>query len=302
MTDLAAVTKPIVGLLGEFRGVIEWNHDERENLWSKVIDWWENEKRAFSLDHDLVTGYLAHNIRMLGLFMQRLVPTMDLSNDDEWNRVASVLSVARDNRVYLTTVLPYSLLSRSTEKDEVERTILGDLVSQSEDQAQAGAEAVRHWIHLAAAGVVDSPSIEVVEELICGVAFRRSAAIRSLMEQLSFLLFEMGDAFSVDQVKFLVSSLPAWADAIQIPIVDDSVDGFPEEDRPELRVRLAELASILGRWLKLKEPEESEPVAISRLRESYATDNLPEVRRAFDKWERLAIAIEQSQRRENMEI
>ena len=292
MIDLAAVTKPIVGLIGDFRGGIEWNHDERENLWTKAIDWWENEKRALSMDHDLVTSYLVRNIRMLGLFMQRLVPTMDLSDDDEWNRVASILSVARDNRVYLTTVLPYCLMSRSTEKEEVERTILGDLVSQGEDRAQAGAEAVRHWIHLAAAGVVGNPPIEIVEELIRAVAFRRSTAIRSFMEQLSFLLFEMGDAFSVDQVKFLVSSLPAWEEAIQIPTVGDSVDGFPEEERSELRVRLAELGSILGRWLELREPEEPEPVAISRLRESYATDNLPEVRRAFDKWERLALAIE----------
>ena len=78
MTELAAVSKPIVRLLGEFRGVIEWSSDEREQIWTKAIEWWENEVRAFALEHDFTIDYIEHNFRMLGSFMQKLLPAMDL--------------------------------------------------------------------------------------------------------------------------------------------------------------------------------------------------------------------------------
>ena len=67
MTELAAVSKPIVRLLGEFRGMIEWSADEREQIWTKAIEWWEKEERAFALEHDFATHHIADNFRMLGV-------------------------------------------------------------------------------------------------------------------------------------------------------------------------------------------------------------------------------------------
>ena len=49
---------------------------------------------------------------------------------------------------------------------------------------------------------------------------------------------------------------------------------------------LGELASVLSQWLKRKTPDQPEPYAIANLRESCASDALPEVRRAFDTWKR----------------
>ena len=82
--------------------MIEWSSDEREQIWTKAIEWWENEVRAFALEHDFTIDYIEHNFRMFGSFMQKLLPAIDLSNDDEWNRVVSILSATRDNGVYLT--------------------------------------------------------------------------------------------------------------------------------------------------------------------------------------------------------
>ena len=291
MTELAAVSKPIVRLRGEFRGVIEWSSDEREQIWTKAIEWWENEERAFALEHDFATDHIAYNFRMLGSFMQKLVPAMDLSNDDEWNRVVSILSGTRDNGVYLTEVLPYVLIRRSAEREMVSRTISGDLASHDEDRVEAGAKAIRHWIHLADADFVEGPPSDIIDDLIYRVVFRRFEAIKPCMTQLSYLLFEKADTVRVDQVNLLVSSLLAWADAVQLPLPEGGFDGFPEGDRPELRVCLGELASVLSRWLKRRTPDEPEPDAIARLRESYASDNLPEVRRAFDRWMRFDEAI-----------
>ena len=119
----------------------------------------------------------------------------------------------------------------------VSRTISGDLASHDEDRVEAGAKAIRHWIHLSDADFVEGPPGDIIDDLIYRVVFRRFEAIEPSMTQLSYLLFEKADTFRVDQVNLLVSSLVAWADAVQIPVPEGGIDGFPEEDRPELRVR-----------------------------------------------------------------
>ena len=286
LVELALTSKPVVDLLGDASGMIEWDSDETEMLWRKAIEWWEERKRDFSIEFDIGTNPIVPIIRMLGLFMQRLVPAMDLSNDDEWNRVWAILSGTRNKGVYLTEVLPYVLIRRNAEREMVLRTISGDLYSHDEARVDAGARAIRHWIHLADADFVEGPPSDIIDDLIYRVVFRRVESIKPSMTQLSYLLFEKADTFRVDQINLLVSSLPAWADAVQLPLPEGGFDGFPEEDRPELRVCLGELASVLSRWLKRRTPDEPEPDAIARLRELYASDNLPEVRRAFDRWMR----------------
>ena len=100
----------------------------------------------------------------------------------------------------------------------VSRTISGDVASHDEDRVEAGAKAIRHWIHLSDADFVKGPPGDIIDDLICRVVFRRVEAIEPSMTQLSYLLFEKADTFSVDQVNLLVSSLVAWADAVQLPV------------------------------------------------------------------------------------
>ena len=207
---------------------------------------------------------------------------MDSASEDEWHKVLTFFSETRQHGVYLTTALPYVLLHRPSEKEKVIQTTLDDLSLDNEKAVKASAEAVRHWIHLADACLVESPPPAAIDELIRRVIFRRPEGIHSCLQQLALLLIEKPDSFRSDQVHLIVSSLTPWRHATCLPLSEKRNGDFPEEERPELRVRLGRLASALSVWLKVKFPEQPEPSEIATLRELYNSDPLPEVRRSFD--------------------
>ena len=196
------------------------------------------------------------------------------------DEIQSILDYTRKHRLYLTTVLPYIIVRRKEEAERVASEIMEGLESDDPDRVGESARAIRHWVHLASKGFVEGPRREIVDSLVFRVAFRRPAGIQKCIEQLSYLVVDEPEGIGENQLKLLVSALPAWQDATSLTGDEGGQSGFAEGDRPELRVRIGELASALGRQFS----SEAEPPAISDMRKSYATDNLPEVRRAFDRW------------------
>lgn len=288
IVNAAFASKAVVNIPYEPMGNIEWSLDDTKKLWAKAKEWWENEKIALSIEKSspfVSTEHISGNVERIGTFLARAVlPEMESASDDEWNRVLAFLSETRERSVYMTTVLPYVLLHRSGEKEKVIETVLGDLYSDNEKAVQASARAVRHWIHLADAGFLDSPPNSVIDELIRRVIFRRPEGIQTCLHQVAVLLVEKPDVFTSDQVNLIVASLAPWSQATCLPLSEKRNGDFPEEERPELRALLGMLASGLISWLKNRLPNRPEPPEISRLRRSYQSDPLPEVRRAFDTW------------------
>lgn len=231
------------------------------------------------------TEHISESLNKAGIFLVRaMLPDMDSASEDEWNRVLAFLSETRQRGVYLSSVLPYVLLHRSSERGKVIDTVLDDLSSDNEKVVQASARAVRHWVHLADAGFLDIPPKSVIDELIGRVVFRRPEGVQTCLHQLAVLVIEKPDVFTYEQVNLIVASLVPWSQAICLPLSEVRNGDFPEEERPELRALLGGLASALSIWLKKRIPNQPEPPEISRLRQSYESDPLPEVRRAFDTW------------------
>jgi len=170
--------------------------------------------------------------------------------------------------------------------DRVKEIILKDLSSDIENAVIASAKAVRHWIHLADAELVPKPPTSVIDGLIWRVVFRRNEGISQCLDQLSLLLFEQPSYFSIDRINTIVSSLPAWRDAIRFPHHGESNDGFAEPERPILNVFLGRLAEAISIWFREVYPECGEPTEISDMRDSFIKNPLPEIRRAFDTWKR----------------
>ncbi len=219
----------------------------------------------------------------LGTFLSRIVlPKMDTANEDEWDKMISFLAQTRRHGVYLTAAIPYVLLHRPIERNKVLETILNDLSSSDERAVKASAMAIRHWVHLANAGLVESPQPSAIDKLISRVIFRRPEGINTCLEQLELLLTEKPCIFNSEQVQLIVSSLTPWHHATCLSPPEEGSRQFPEEERPELRVLLGRLASALSKWLKYMIPDQPDPSEISNLRESYSSDPLPEVRRSFN--------------------
>ena len=286
--NAALASKPIVHIPYESKGIIEWSLDERNQLWAKVIEWWNEERIMFSYERAAPffgTEHISDSLNKAGIFLVRaMLPDMDSASEDEWNSVLAFLSETRKRGVYLTTVLPYVLLHRSSEREKVIKTVLDDLSSDNEKAVQASARAVRHWIHLADAGFLDNPPNTAIDELIRRVVFRRPEGIQNCLHRLAVLLIEKPDVFTSDQVNLVVASLTPWSQATCLPLSEERNGDFPEEERPGLRALLGRLASALSIWLKNRFPNQPELPEISLLRDSYNSDPLPEVRRAFDTW------------------
>ena len=287
--NAACASKAVVHIPYEPKGIIEWNWDETKELWDKVLKWWDNEKIVLPIERfspfPFGTEHISDNLEDVGAFLARaILPKMDSASEDEWNRMLAFLSEARKRGVYLTMALPYVLLHRSSERDGIIQTIFEDLSSDNEKAVKASAQAVRHWIHLADAGLLDNLPTAAVDKLILRVLFRRPEGILTCLDQLALLIIEKPAVFNPDQVNLVVASFTPWSQATCLPLSEERNEGFPEEERPELRDLLGRLASALSIWLENQFPDQPEPTEISLLRESYKSDPLPEVRRAFDTW------------------
>ena len=286
--NAALASKAAVTIPYEPTGIIEWSWDEAKKLWERSKEWWDNEKIALSIEKSspfFGTEHISDNLERVGTFLARAVlPKMDSASEDEWNRVLAFLSETRQRGVYLSSVLPYVLLHRSSEREKVIETVLDDLSSDDEKAVQASARAIRHWVHLAVAGFLDIPPKTVIDELIRRVVFRRPEGIQTCLNQLAVLLIEKPDFVNSGQVNLVVASITPWSQATCLPLSEERNGDFSEEERPEIRALLGRLASALSIWLKKRIPNQPEPPEISRLRQSYKSDPLPEVRRAFDTW------------------
>jgi len=287
-------SKPVVQLPYEWEGKIEWSWDESRELWAQVVEWWQNDKIVFDRPiPSMVLNPIEASVERAGMFLARAVlPNMDSASEDEWSEVLAFLSKTREYEIYLTPAFPYVLLHRPSKSEVLTQIVLDDLSSDDAKAVKASAEAVRHWIYLADADLVDKPPTNIIDKLIHRVVFRRYEGIQICLDQLARLLIEKPDAFEATQVHLMVSSLPPWSHATRLPLhAEDPPGDFPEEERPELRDHLGRLASALSIWLKCKCPDQPEPAEISHLRESYELDSLPEVRRSFPYVETHAMTL-----------
>ena len=92
--------------------------------------------------------------------------------------------------------------------------IVDDLSSDVEDAVGAGAEALRHWIHLANAGLSERPPTQAVDALLHRVVFWRRIGVESCLRQLTLLLAEQPEFFGSCHVDLMVASLSPWSESV----------------------------------------------------------------------------------------
>jgi hypothetical protein len=297
--EVSMATKPLVLLPDEAKGEIEWTADEAKLLWSKALDWWNNDKALLNEDRgvDLFGGMgkdsILATLECFDLFLARAVfPYMKGWPDAEWTELLDFVYEANDKGACLARCRPYILVHRPERKAEVEHMIKSGLAEGAEITVDACSLAIRHWIHLAGVGIIEEPSYNLLGELINRVLFRRPEGIHSCIRQVSLLLIEKPNVFTWEIVQMLIASLVPWHVAIKLP-ADNGIGGdFPTEERPDMRALVGMLAAALSKWLSKMKPEIDEPTEISLWRETCDQDPLPEVNRAFRTWADFQIASE----------
>jgi len=299
ISEVAMASKPVVQLADETKGLIDWNRDDAKVLWLKALDWWSNDKAFLRNNQEdaLFGGWgrdaILATLERFDFFLARAIfPYMHGEGDEEWNPILDFLSEAKEKGVYLVICLPYILLHRPDQKSKVETEIGGCLSAGTENAVNAGAAAVRHWVHLSSMGSVEESDRDLLGDLINRVIYRRREGIHSCIRQVSLLLLEKPDSFSWERVQALLASLVPWHDVIRLPAEAGICGDFPEEERPDLRALIGMLAAALAKWLSLKKSELDELSEIKLWRETCDQDPLPEVRRSFKTWNNFKIRSE----------
>lgn len=287
--EATLASKPVLQLRGEDAGVLDWTAEEAKVLYKKAIEWWATDKVALqhTRQNDLLNlDSIKKTAARFGDFMARItLPRMQWADEGEWQVLLQNLEEMRRLSVYPTTALPYILLHRLAESNTIAQTIGMDINSDVDEAIAAAAHAIHHWVNLSAAGKVPHPPSNLVATLIESVMFRRKEGIRSCIQALAFIILDQTDAITPSQANLLAASLVSWNHATILPIPDDGVSEFPEAERPDLRAAVASLAGALKRWFAASLPEAPEPSGLTLWKELCKSDQLPEVRRAFDIWD-----------------
>ena len=279
--DVAWASKPIIQVPGERTGCVEWTREEAKILLTRILDWWRNDKRALP-GRSLFSSDVKENADNAGVFLRRAVLSRRTEDiDDEWHAILEFLEDTRRHGMYLTSALPYVLIHRATERRKIERTLIDDLSSDIDDAVSEGARALRHWIHLAADGLLEKPPDQAVKRLLHRVIFRGRVGAVVCLDQVAALVEEQSKFFERDHIDLLISCLLPWSEAISLANLQDGRGDFAEAERPELRALLGSLAGALSVWLSRNCPSQQEPYEISHLRVQYESDPLPEVRRSI---------------------
>ena len=178
--EISIASRPVVLLPSETQGEIEWELTEVNKMWNDVYEWWENDKHAIKHVNNnpgLTSGFeefARPSIERISMFLSRVVlPQMVTASEEEWEKILSFLSETRQDKVFLTQAMPYLLLHRPSEHEEVLNKIREDLSSGDEKAVNAAAEAVSHWAYLGEKKHVESVPHDAVNDLIRRVVFRR---------------------------------------------------------------------------------------------------------------------------------
>src|ERR1022692_14062 len=291
--EASLASKPIVRLIGEEQGTLDWTSEEAKQLYDKARDWWANDKVAIEQAKGSpfwpnAAGSFKSTAARLGQFLARIVlPRMDWADEQEWQQLLGWLHEVRGLGSFPTLALPYVLLHRPGEADSAARIIGADINSDVDEEVSASAKAIRHWVHLSAIGLIPAPPPSLMTTLAEWVVFRRKPGINSCLAHLACLIVERPEAITPSQAALLTASLVPWHDVTILPVPGGGSGDFHESERPDLRVSLARLAGALKTWHASVSPEAPEAPAITLWRDSCSRDPLPEIRRAFDFWDQI---------------
>ena len=221
---------------------------------------------------------------LVEMFLVRVrVAGMAAAPEEEWEQLLEFVDDTRKYGVLLTAATPYFLIHRPDRRDDTADRVTDDLAGGAGAVADYAARAVRHWVHLADAQLVEPVPNPVIGALVDRVAFRRLAGARFCVRELSALLVEKGAAFSGESVDRLISGLTAWEEAVAPEPDDHDGGGIAPDERPDLRERVGLLANALGTWWEEHRAGRDLPRPVRQVLDRYRQDPLPEVRRAVSE-------------------
>lgn len=278
LIQAAHTTKPILGVMGETTGAIEWSEEEALELFHRTKDWWREIKHKYKEESQSLLFHQVNKSRVgkvLAQFLSRvMLPKLKLDIPVS-QELINWFSELKYVGVYVYQAFPYAIAEQVVLAEELSKQIELGLHGDDEDEVESAADAVRHHAVLHNAGIVSPSPAELVTLLINRVALRRRAGLTACIIRCTQLLAQSTKEVNVHQMNMLVSSLVPWLEQLSL---HEPYGEFTPAKRPGLKRSLAHLAGLLS---VLYNKEDDDFGAIEQWRENSESDPLPEVRRAF---------------------
>lgn len=281
----ANASKPLISVRDGDDRRIDWTQSEAQELFEKGLLLWNSEKTAANYIQDDVLGIwgsVKQNLTPMAAFLLRTVlPRVNFRDEAEWAKLSRLLQETREAGIFLTEVLPYTLLHRPEDATIAEDAIKHDLEGDIEVSVRAAANALQHWCRLATAHKVAPAGGTALLSLIRRVVFRRRTAIVSCIRAVALLAAELPQVFEASHMDLVLPSLVAWREAAAIPNENGGAGEFPEAERPEIQAALVMLAGALDRWCSGRGPRTIDKKPVTLWLELAKSSPLPEVRYAL---------------------
>jgi len=290
INEVVQATNSPIPFLQENIDGLDWSLDEVNIFWNKILSWWDNDKVILNAgdgeDPMRSKRDVTKALSSLDFFIAKvMIPKLNPNDETKWNELDSFAEDAKHHNFYLVVYLPYLLLQHSEKYSYVEQSIL-EAFSTNTQSIRAAAVATYHWLHLANDKLIMPPGTDLLDELISRITLRRREGIHNCCSQLASILVELPDVITLDHFNKIATSLYAWHDSTKLPTNVRNYQGeFNLGELPGLRQSIGEIAGALSNWLRNNNPELPEPASISDWRKSCEQDKLPEVKRAFVKFE-----------------
>jgi len=289
LKEIIKASKPTIPIDNRNDVRIDWTVSESQNIFSKTVSWWENDKVLLRDDRAsdfFGTQDTVH--RILSMFDEVLahvvVPRIASSNEHEWEKLHLLISEIETHGYSLAKCLPSILINNPEMFSTVEESITSSLNGNRQSIA-AAASAACHWCAIAHHKMVEPPSDNILSALVDNVSFRRPKSTVICIRELTSIIARYPDFLNETMFDQLTKSLVDWNSLLYRKTNNYKPQfEYHNDDIPGLRQSVGKLAGALSRWHNCKNSDSFEPDGILIWRNNCASETLPEVKRAFIKW------------------
>lgn len=270
---------------------VDWSSNEAEQLLRKLAACWDDERNEFSrlwgnnvpLISDNLQKYLNIVVQLLSIV---ILPRL-ADSEDEIKRLAKrLLSELEQLGMCVLPALPMTLFIDADTYDEIARKLRVNLNSMKEQEVHNAILGFYYWLIHSAKQRIPTPPVDIFNELVNRVAYRRQPGLKSALDMVLSLMKRLPELLNESQQEFLCVALEYLIEETELTnkqeleTISDFNTVISVSDRPEYRRLAAQLAYELYRLFSQR-PDAKLPQILARWKEICQNDPLPEVRKVW---------------------
>jgi hypothetical protein len=262
---------------------INWESSDIIQLLDKAISWWDDEKYYLQNFGNLKNKFES----LLPLISNVILPRIEIKDIDSISKIKRLLSELEKADICTLRALPMLLRFDLNSCEEIAQKIRFGLNSTKVKEIFEATESIFIWIVFGKMGILPSPPIDIIDELVNRVTARRQPGLISFINCVSSIVKRCSDALSDKQIESLCISLQYLIKEIELSNRKEFENRctmqttiIPRVDLPKYRKASAKLAYDI--YMKFIREEKEIPQILLKWKDNCLNDPFPEVRKLWD--------------------